>query len=146
MFAFKLLPPVLCAAAASAWITSIAPLEGTFQASNASTLTLRFLTENTQSPVFDWFAAVGVMPAQPPRGDPSALGLWVANIDFAALGKDLTGNGNFTVDVPVNTDNAIFRGSAQYILTAAIMEGSGVSESATAKFLNLTFEATVLGQ
>ncbi|KZW03555.1 hypothetical protein EXIGLDRAFT_721762 [Exidia glandulosa HHB12029] len=138
---FKSLATVLCAiAAASARITSIAPLESTFQASNASTLTVTFNTENGQNPVFDWFAAIGVMPAAG-RADPTALGTFVANVDFVAIGQSLTPTGNFSVDIPVNTTKAITRGDAQYVLTAAIMSSAGVEEFTVANFLNVTFSA-----
>ncbi|KZW03572.1 hypothetical protein EXIGLDRAFT_743973 [Exidia glandulosa HHB12029] len=125
---------ILAAACATARITTILPFNGTFHATDSSTLTVTFSTENGLNPVFDWFATFGVSSADF-HADPTALGHFVTNVDFVAIGKSLTGTGNFSVSIPVNT-TSVNRGSGKYVLTAAILDSFGVVQSTEAKFLN----------
>ncbi|KZW03571.1 hypothetical protein EXIGLDRAFT_828442 [Exidia glandulosa HHB12029] len=131
----------LAAAGAHAKIRFIYPFNGTFHATDSSTMEVTFSTVNGLSPVFNWFATFGVSSAAF-HTDPSALGTFVTNVDFVAIGKYSTGTGNFSVTVPVNT-TSVNRGSGQYVLTAAIMTSFGAAEGTDAEFFNVTFDATV---
>ncbi|EJD42587.1 hypothetical protein AURDEDRAFT_168398 [Auricularia subglabra TFB-10046 SS5] len=125
---------------ASARIVGLAPFGdfGQFLATNESTFELRFLTLNSQQPHWDWSAAVGIRPANE-TADETALGTWLANVDFVALEQDLTGNGNFTVEIPMPS-SAFKVGTGPYVLTAAVLSSF---DATLLQFHNMTFTAEV---
>ena len=90
MVSFKSLAfTLLAAAAASASITGIVPMHKPFHATRSSKLKLTFTTSNGLSPVYNWFAVIGVQSNQTHFAD-SELGHFVTNLDFVKLGKSLT--------------------------------------------------------
>ncbi|EJD45615.1 MFS general substrate transporter [Auricularia subglabra TFB-10046 SS5] len=130
-------------ACALARIVDIAPFAGTFKASGNATFPLTFMAENSQSPYRDYTAAVGI-GLTATRVDPTALGTWVANVDFVKLNKDVTGTENFSV--PISLPGSAFpKGSANYVMTAVIMQSFGVAWTTVPMYANITFDVAVSG-
>ncbi|KAH7098743.1 hypothetical protein BKA62DRAFT_712220 [Auriculariales sp. MPI-PUGE-AT-0066] len=132
-------------ATAHARIVSIAQI-APFQATADSLLSVTFVTENGQSPVWDYAAAIGVAPVKessPAATDEDALGAVVLLANFVEQGQSITGTGNFTIPVPVTTNNSIWAGNGDYILKAALLSASGVAIWTDAQYLNQTFSVVV---
>ncbi|KZV94442.1 hypothetical protein EXIGLDRAFT_708744 [Exidia glandulosa HHB12029] len=132
---------VAIASCAAARIVNLASYDGTYQASATSTFPLTFTTENSQSPYRDFTAAVGLSTLEE-KFDATALGTWIANIDFVDLDQDVTGTGNFTVQINLPS-SAFTHGSGSYVLTAAVLQSYGVAWNTANMYANTTFSVSV---
>ncbi|KAH7090097.1 hypothetical protein BKA62DRAFT_745487 [Auriculariales sp. MPI-PUGE-AT-0066] len=141
MFTTKLTTTLLAAvAAANAFIMEIKPFEGEYAATPSSFIPLHSTPDR---PNYDFSISFGLSTPGDMQNN-NTLGQWLHNVDLSAEGKDSTGPGEFTLQVPLNSTE-LFNGAGSYILVAAVMRATGTGGSLLfrADQMQMAFNATV---
>ncbi|KZW01008.1 hypothetical protein EXIGLDRAFT_761290 [Exidia glandulosa HHB12029] len=127
---------------ASAFINDVQPFNGTYSATSTSKFPVTFLTASTMVEFLDLSVSFGISTPEDHASN-TTLGVPLSNVDLLALNHSSTGPGSFTIDVPISSSD-LYASSGSYVLTAAVLRGTG--DSAVLNFrvdpFTVSFNAT----
>ncbi|EJD45475.1 hypothetical protein AURDEDRAFT_165337 [Auricularia subglabra TFB-10046 SS5] len=114
---------------------------GPYHATKSSSISLNFETAPTFAQRDDFSIALGLYASTAPYNDPQIGALW-ANVDLVARGLSSTGNGNFTLTLPLAASSFV-DGAGQYNIVTAVTFGNGPGLSTGVQFFKVPLNVTV---
>jgi len=136
----SLLLPLSLLSTAIAHISGITPAAANYHATAHSKYNLTF--ETTESPdTSDNFSVVFGVRSVLDYWEPTVLGNPFFYVDLVALGKETTGEGSFSISIPLNT-TTFFDGAGTYGLIAAVTSAFGAGPYAELQIFNATLTVT----
>ncbi|KDQ12097.1 hypothetical protein BOTBODRAFT_34713 [Botryobasidium botryosum FD-172 SS1] len=128
---------------AAAHILSVSTTTTCLTVTSDSVLPLTFSTTISPTDNIDFSLAVGLGTASVNITPPQLGEIWLQNFDLVALGHAETGTGSFTLQIPINTNNAGFFTSGNFTVTVAATRAFGARYGTELAFYQVPVELTI---